>query len=195
MASQIRIPPLQNQPADVFFAFLLFWLPLALNSICLLRSRQDHCQEVKEVKEVTGEHFSDFCVGKRSSKNEGKHCPSLPKFFKYLVHEEVFGTPKGLLRRCLGVQAPTHMVFGRLGLHPQKLAKFYRLTETPSLKPTASLPLKISLAVPTPNHCIFMGRTASFTESRRFFEFGGSKIFCSNFPLKNWGKIGTEPYN
>ena len=28
---------------------------------------------------------------------------------------EVFGPPKGLCRRCLGVQTPTHKVFGRLG--------------------------------------------------------------------------------
>ena len=31
--------------------------------ICLLRSRQDRHQEMKEEKEVTGEHFlGDFCV-------------------------------------------------------------------------------------------------------------------------------------
>ena len=30
--------------------------------------------------------------------------------------QEVFGAPKGLLRRCLGVQTPTHKVFGRLGI-------------------------------------------------------------------------------
>ncbi len=28
----------------------------------------------------------------------------------------MFGPPKSLLRRCLGVQTPTHKVFGRLGL-------------------------------------------------------------------------------
>ena len=28
----------------------------------------------------------------------------------------MFGTPKGLLRRCLWVQTPTHKVFGRLGI-------------------------------------------------------------------------------
>ena len=29
--------------------------------------------------------------------------------------QEVFGPPKGLLRKCLGVQTPTHKVFERLG--------------------------------------------------------------------------------
>jgi len=29
--------------------------------------------------------------------------------------EEIFGHPKGLFSRCLGVGIPTHKVFGRLG--------------------------------------------------------------------------------
>ena len=34
--------------------------------------------------------------------------------------EEEFGPRKGFLRRCLGVQTPTHKVFGRLGSSPWK---------------------------------------------------------------------------
>ena len=34
--------------------------------------------------------------------------------------EEVFGTPKGLLRRCLGVQTSTQQVLGTLGLERKK---------------------------------------------------------------------------
>ena len=43
--------------------------------------------------------------------------PRHPKSSKYLVRrcKEVFGTPKSLFRRCLGVQIPTHHVFGCLG--------------------------------------------------------------------------------
>ncbi len=45
------------------------------------------------------------------------HCP-LPFSSKIpqIPCQEVFGPAKGLLRRCLGVQTPTHKVFGRLGL-------------------------------------------------------------------------------
>ena len=40
----------------------------------------------------------------------------LPKSPKYLVRG-CFGTPKGLLWRCLGVQTPILKVFGRLGIY------------------------------------------------------------------------------
>jgi len=30
--------------------------------------------------------------------------------------EEIFGHPKGIVSRCLGVGIPTHKVFGRLGI-------------------------------------------------------------------------------
>ena len=42
--------------------------------------------------------------------------PSLPKSSSYTFWGGVKGAPKGLLRRCLGVQTPSHKVFGRLGL-------------------------------------------------------------------------------
>ena len=32
--------------------------------------------------------------------------------------EEIFGHPKGIVSRCLGVGIPTHKVFGRLGIYP-----------------------------------------------------------------------------
>ena len=45
------------------------------------------------------------------------HCPlPLSSKIPQIPCQEVFGPAKGLLRRCLGVQTPTHKVFGRLGL-------------------------------------------------------------------------------
>ncbi len=39
--------------------------------------------------------------------------------------QEVFGAPKGLLRRCLFVQTPTHKVFGRLGIGKYTVRPMY----------------------------------------------------------------------
>ncbi len=61
--------------------------------------------------------------------------------------QEVFGTPKCLLRSCLGIQTPTHKVFGRLGSvwvvpHRHSLPMFnqhhpYLPINTPYPSPTA----------------------------------------------------------
>ena len=44
----------------------------------------------------------------------------------------MFGAPKGLLRRCLGVQTPTHKVFGRLGIMNHLARNHTVLTEAVS---------------------------------------------------------------
>ena len=59
-----------------------------------------------------------FFFWKRCAGSNGNHHQtqvlSLPNSSRYLA-SRVFAPPKGLLRRCLWVQTPTHQVFGRLG--------------------------------------------------------------------------------
>ena len=59
-----------------------------------------------------------FFFWKRCAGSNGNHRQtqvlSLPNSSRYLA-SRVFAPPKGLLRRCLWVQTPTHKVFGRLG--------------------------------------------------------------------------------
>ena len=98
---------------------------LKLRSVCLPTG--EYCPEITSMG-FPGSHGSDD-PGSTSPEHEIKtaaggksRSPSLPKPSSHTLGLEMFGPCKGLLRRCLGVQTPTHWVFGILGQGDKSLA-------------------------------------------------------------------------
>ena len=87
----------------------------------------------------------------------------------------MFGAPKGLLRRCLGVQTPTHKVIWKTRVLPTQTMQYYKGKFS---KMTIHL------------HCLIPPKRGK--KSLRIIRVQ-SKLVGGSTPLKNISQIGNLP--